>query len=169
MSTASMVPAVIDYLVARCQASPLLGAATPPVVVVDGPNVTADLLVNQRLLWIGYDHVTASADTGQGDLSWPLLDAGKTDDEAGEVTCSAQFWSGDTTMKPNRDGCAAIVGAVAGLVRGYPPHGDAGDTTMGGLVFWSGISRAAWVQQQKSDGAVAVCVFTVIFEARETG
>lgn len=169
MSTASAIPAVIDYLVTTCEASSALGAATPAVVVVDGPNVTDDLLTNQRLLWIGYDLVAATHDAASSTQDWPLLDAAKTDDETGDVICTAQFWSGDTAMKTNRDGCKAIVDAVAGLLRGTPVAGGPGDTTMGGLVFWSRISATAWSQQQRSDGAAVVCVFTVSFMARESG
>ena len=80
---------------------------------------------------------------------WPIIDVARTVDEDGEITCTAEYWSGSTTMKPTRDGCAAIVEAVATLLKGYPQRGGPGDTSMGDLVLWSRVSATAWGQQQK--------------------
>jgi len=175
VSAASQVPAVIDYLVATCQASPafgpvpVAGAIAPvPVVVTDGPNVTEDVMANQRLLWIGYDRTNPGEVSGTTALDWPNLDMARTVDEDGEITCSAEFWSGDTTVKTNRDGCAAIVTAVSELLKGTPVTGGPGDTTMGGLCFWSRVSASAWAQQQKSTGATVLCVFKIAYRARLT-
>lgn len=168
MTTTSLLPAVIDYLVTTCTASAALGAASPAVVVVDGPNVTEDLLANQRLLWIGYDRLNPAEPAAAAGQDWPVLDAARTVDEDGEITCSAQFWSGDTTVKPNRDGCAAIVEAVAALLRGTPAAGGGGDTTMGGLVRWSRAATWVWAQRQQNDGTAVLCVFKIVYQGRNT-
>jgi hypothetical protein len=157
----SHVPAVIDYLVTTCQASSALGAATPPVEVIDGPNVTADLLVSQRLLWIGYDALNSALEDATSALDWPFMDFARTVDEDGEVVCTAEFWSGDTVMKTVRD-----VTAVGALLRGTAASAGPGDTTMGGLVFWSRITSTAWGQWQKSDGADVICVFKIVYKSR---
>lgn len=163
---ASQAPAVIDYLVTTGQASALLGTASPPVVVVDGPNVTEDTLANQRLLWIGYDRANPGETVVTTDLDWPNVDHARTLDEQGEITCTAEYWSGDTTTKANRDGCAAIVNAVATLLKGDTATGGPGDTTMGGLVFWSRVSATAWPQRQQSDGMAVLCIFKIAYYAR---
>jgi hypothetical protein len=166
MTAASLAPAVIDYLVTTCQASLLLGAAPAPVTVVDGPNVTEDTMANQRLLWIGYDRANPAEVAAATSLDWPNLDQARTDDEQGEITCTAEYWSGSTTIKANRDGCAAIVNAVAALLKGTTASAGPGDTTMGGLVFWSRVPATSWLQQQRDDGATVVCVFKVAYYGR---
>lgn len=167
MTAVSLVPQVIDYLVAACKASPLLGAAPQPaVVVIDGPNVTEDITSNQRLLWVGYDRTNPGEAAASSVLDWPNEDMARTVDEQGEVGCSAEFWSGDTSVKANRDGCAAIVGAVASLLKGMPASGGPGDSTMGGLVFWSRVSATAWPEQQRDSGAAVLCVFKIAYYGR---
>lgn len=166
MTAATMVPQVLDYLYAACQQSPLLGQASPAVAVYDGPNPTTDALASQRLLWIGYDPQNPGMEAATIATDWPVLDFARTEDEDAEITCAAEYWSGSTVMKANRDACAAIVEAVADLLRGTPGTGGPGDTTMGGLVFWSRVTAAAWGQVQKDDGVSVVCVFKVQYRAR---
>lgn len=165
-AAASLVPAIIDYLVTTCEASTSLGAATPAVVVVDGPNVTEETMANQRLLWIGYDRASPGEIAASGPLDWPNLDHALTLDELGEITCTAEYWSGDTTIKTNRDACAAIVSAVAVLLKGTVVSGGPGDTTMGGLCFWSRVSETSWLEQQKPSGATVLCVFKIAYYGR---
>jgi hypothetical protein len=162
------VPGVLDYLVATATASAALGQATPPVTVIDGPQVTDGILIEQPILWIGHDPLNPGEVAATSALDWPVLDHARTADEDGEVTCTARYWSGDTTVKPNRDGCAAIVGAVAGLLKGDATTSGPGDTSMGGLVFWSRVSETSWSQAQRSDGAAVVCVFKIMYRARIT-
>jgi hypothetical protein len=165
----SQVPAVTDYLVTTAQASTSLGASTTaPVVVVDGEDVTQDLRANQRLLWIGFDPLNPGQAAASAAQDWPNLDQGRAIDEDGEITCAAQYWSGSTAMKFNRDGCAAIAGAFAALLRGTPAAGGPGDTQMGGLVFWSRVAAWEWSQQQLPSGAAVMCVFKVLYRARLT-
>ena len=164
----SQVPAVTDYLVTTCQNSVLLGLANPPVTVLDGPDVTADIRVQQQLLWIGYNPLAADAEAATATQMWPIMDHARTLDEDGEILCAAEFWTGTTTMKTARDGCASIVGSVATLLRGDPSGGGPGDTSMGALVFWSRISEWSWRQQQGPDGTSVLCVFKIVYKMRLT-
>lgn len=169
MTTTSQVPDVIDYLVAQAQASLSLGASpTAPVVIHDGPPLTADTLVQPLHLYIGWDQVSGSGGDPSAVQSWPVLDHARTKDEDGTIVCTADAWSGDTTMKTQRDACAAIVAAVELLLRGEPDAGGPGDASMGGLLLWSGVDAATWFPRQTPGGAGCACVFTVIFRARLT-
>jgi hypothetical protein len=169
----SQVPAVIDYLVAAAQASLLLGANPDPaarVVIVDGPTVTGDTLAAPLHLWVGCDDPTRddvlAAAAAQ---KWGPMDHGRTRDEDGEVWCTADAWSGSTTMSLLRGQCSAIVGGVEALLRGVPADGGPGDLTMGGLVYWSGVDGPfTWSQRQNSSGAGASCAFRVTYRARLT-
>jgi hypothetical protein len=166
VSTTTQVPAVLDYLVAQCGASTSLGAATPPVVVLDGPNITNDTLVLPLHLWIGYDPLNPGEAAAQVTADWPVLDHARTLDEAGEITCTAEAWGGGATVKTLRDQCGAIVGAVDLLLRGGPLGEGPGDTTMGGLVFWSRVESGSWYQRPSQDGISVMHVFRIVYQAR---
>ena len=170
MTTTSQVPAVIDWLVAAAQASPALGAsASAPVVVLDGPEVTADTLAEPLHLWVGWDQEATGSADAEATQTWPVLDKARTRDEDGAITCTADAWSGDTAMKTQRDSCAAIVAAVELLLRGTPAAGGPGDASMGGLVLWSQVAGPfTWHPRQTADGAGCACVFRVTYRARLT-
>ena len=167
MTTTSLVPAVIDYLVTQATASASLGASpSNPVDIHDGPLLTADELVRPLHLYIGWDSVSGAGEP-TGVQSWPVLDKARTKDEDGTIVCTAEAWTGDTVMKTARDSCAAVVAAVELLLRGNGATGP-GDATMGGLVLWSGVDHMTWYPQQSPNGAVCSCVFTIVFRARLT-
>lgn len=168
MSDATHVAKVIDYLVTTCGASASLGAAASPVTVVDGEPVTADVEAQERLLFIGYDLTTPKTPVAQATQNWPVIDHARTVDEDGEVTCTAEFWTGDPTMKTARDGCVAIVEAVADLLKGAPGGTGPGDTTMGGLAYWSRLAQFTWSQDRSDSGPGVICVFKVIYRSRLT-
>lgn len=168
MTTTSQVPAVIDYLVAQATASTSLGASTSAKVrVIDGPPPTGDELAQQRLLFIGWDQVNGTAQGEDDAQSWSILDNGRTKEEDGAVTCTADAWTGSSTLKTARDMCAAIVGGVELLLRGNGSTGP-GDLSMGRLVFWSQVEALKWYPRQDQQGAGMACVFTVTFRARLT-
>lgn len=162
----SLVPAVIDWLVAAAAGSPLLGGSViAPVAVHDGPPVTTDTLAQQRHLWVG-------ADPGGADLaaeavqSFPVMDRARTREEEGDVILTADAWTGSSDMKEARDACAAIVAGTEALLRGMPPGGP-GDATMGGLVMWAAVDGPfAWTQRQGQAGAGCACSFRVAYRAR---
>lgn len=165
MTTTSQVPAVIDYLVAAAKASPLLGAASPPVSVFDGVQPPAVTQALNQVLWVGADPTQPDGVFADGTQSWPVLDNARTKDEDGTVTCSAQHWSGDPSVKVHRDGAAAIVAGVETLLRGNGATGP-GDATMGRLVLWSGTDVGRWETRQLAGGVAVLVVFTVVFRAR---
>jgi len=166
VTTTTQVRAVLDYLVAQCQASTSLGAAVPPVVVLDGPNITEDTLTEPLHLWIGYDPLSPGEAAATTAADWPVLDHGRTLDEAGEITCTAEAWGGGAVVKTLRDQCDAIVGAVDLLLRGRPQDGGPGDTQMGGLVFWSRVSAGDWFQRPTPNGISVMHVFKIVYQAR---
>jgi hypothetical protein len=166
MTTTTQVPDVLDYLFTTCQASPSLGGARPPVVVLDGPNITDDTLTEQLHLWIGYDPMNPGEPAATTDQNWPNLSQGRQLDEDAEIVCAAEAWSGTGTVKTVRDQCDAIVAAVALLLRGTVAGGGPGDTQMGGLVFWSRVTAGQWYQRPSQDGVAVMHVFKIMYKAR---
>jgi hypothetical protein len=166
-ATTSLVPEVIDYLFATATASASLGAASPQVYVFDGPQPSRALSGVQRALWIGHDPAAEGEPAATATQDWPNLDQARTLDEDGEITCAAQHWSGDTTVKVHRDGCNAIIAAVQLMLRGTTISGGPGDTQMGGLVFWSSVAGPyQWYPAQATNGAAVLCVFKIVYRAR---
>lgn len=166
----SVVPAVIDYLVAAAQSSVLLGAnTTAPVAVYDGPQPPGPGQQDQSALWIGADPSLPGDPVAQASQAFAVMDKARTRDEDGAIALTAQHWSGDTTNKVHRDGAAAIVAGVEVLLRGLPSAGGPGDATMGGLVMWSEVSGPFdWRPRQVSSGALCLVTFHVTYRARLT-
>lgn len=165
MTTTSLTPAVIDYLVTAAGNSAALGGASPRVTIHDGPPLSNDTLAEPLHLYIGWNQVSQGSEDPSAVQAWPVMDKARTKDEDGTVVCTADAWSGDTTMKTQRDACKAIVAAAELLLRGDGTTGP-GDATMGGLVFWSGIDALQWFPRQMPDGAGMACVFTITYRAR---
>ena len=166
MTTTSQVPAVIDWLVNAAQTSALLGAANPQVYVFDGPQPPVATQGLNQVLWIGADAPNPDAMFADAVQSWPVLDFARTKDEDGTITCSAQHWSGDPSMKVHRDGAAAIVAGVELMLRGNPDQGGPGDASMGKLALWSGVDAGQWYPRQIAGGVAVLVTFTVIYKAR---
>jgi hypothetical protein len=165
MTTTSAVPAVIDWLVNAAQNSPLLGQATPRVNVFDGAQTLAATQALNQVLWIGCDAPNPDAVFADATQAWQVMDHARTKDEDGVITCSAQHWSGDPSVKVHRDGAKAIVGGVELLLRGDGNTGP-GDARMGGLALWSGTDVGRWETRQIAGGVAVLCTFTVIYRAR---
>lgn len=164
----SRVPQVIDWLVAAAQASPLLGGATPQVSVWDGVQPPGGSQEAPRSLWIAGDPSAPGDAVAEAEQEFGLLDKGRTRNESGSVALTAQFYSGSTDNKVNRDGAAAIVAGAEVLLRGDGRTGP-GDCTMGGLVWWSEVSGPfAWQERQLSSGASCLVTFHVTWLARLT-
>lgn len=170
MTATTLLPAVIDYLVSAAESSSLLGNAQPvPVVVLDGPELTTDTLVEARHLWIGDDPVSGEpAASVTQDFAF-LGDQGATREERGEIICAADSWSGGTEMKPNRDDCEAIIDALSVMLRGRPQTGGPGDFSLGGLVEWAQVTGPMqWYPRQKQGAAGMLCVFRITYQGRTT-
>ena len=168
MTTTSQIPAVIDYLVAACTASPSLGGASPQVYVFDGPQPPVATQGLQRVLWIGADPANLGVMTAESVQAWPVMDHARTKDEDGTITCAAQHWSGDTHNKVHRDGAAAIVAAVELLLRGDKLTASPGDASMGGLAMWSAVEEFQWYPRQVAGGMAMLVVFKIMYRARLT-
>lgn len=170
MTTTSLTPQVIDYLVSACEASAQLGAAQPvPVIVHDGPEITGDDLAESLHLWIGGlpQSAATAVVTASADQDFAFSDQARTRDENGEVMCAADAWSGSTILKRQRDACHAIVSAVELLLRGYPGSGGPGDYTMGDLVLWSGVAGPyEWTPRQVQGGSGMLCTFKITYRGR---
>lgn len=160
-----MVPAVIDWLVTAAKASPLLGHASPAVSVFDGVQPPAATQALNRVLWVGADPTQPDGPFGDNVQSWPVMDHARTKDEDGNVTCAAQHWSGDPSVKAHRDAAASILAGAELLLRGDGRTGP-GDATMGGLVMWSSTDSARWETRQLAGGVAVLVVFTIAYRAR---
>jgi hypothetical protein len=162
-----LIPAVLDYLVTQCQAAAVTGGTLTGVTVFDGPQPSASATGLEQVLWVGTNPLSPSEQVGDADQDFPHVgDQGRQIDENGSVICAAKYWSGNTAMQPVRDGCSAIVGAVQQMLQGTPGTGGPGDTTMGGLVFWSLIDGVTWWQQLVRDGGEAYCAFRIRYFGR---
>jgi len=133
--------------------------------VFDGPQPPAATQALNQVLWIGADAPNPDAVFADAAQSWAVLDHARTKDEDGTVTCSAQHWSGDPSVKVHRDGAKAIVAGVEQLLRGDGSTGP-GDATMGRLVLWSGVDVGRWETRQLAGGVAVLVTFTVIYRAR---
>lgn len=157
------LPAVIGYLVAT--APTFVPAGTQ---VFDGPPAVKAVMSFSSALWIGHDPASPGDVAAETEQDWPNLDQGRTVDETGTITCTARAWSGDTTIATQRAAAAAIAGSVEEMLRGTQASGGPGDTTMGGLAFWSHVTAGQWLWGQLPAGAEAWCVFKVVYYARLT-
>lgn len=163
---------VIAYLLAQAPGNPGLGAATPPVVIFDGQPPTEDSLVlngtglTQRL-WIGSGGYAADGGLDTAAVSqqaFSFLDQARTRDQDFDVQCAAEAISADSVMASARAGAFAVMRAVELLLRGAPGTSPAssGDASMGGLVYWSGVTGPIELgQEQQTSGAIALVKFHV--------
>lgn len=162
---------VITYLLAQAAENTALGAATQPVVIIDGQPKTGDPLVlsgsglDQRL-WIGsagYQEDGGLADAAVSQQKFAFLDQARTRDQDFDVQCAAEAVSGDS-LAAARAGAYAVMRAVELLLRGSPGTNPAssGDASMGGLVYWSGVTGPIELSQEQAQaGSIALVKFHV--------
>lgn len=165
-TTTDLTHDVLNYLVAQAQASPNLGAAQPPVAIADGPTPPGEFLTQPLRLWIGFNALAGGPETGTAAQQFAYVgnSAGRRQED-GDITCTAEAWSGDPTPANARALCKAVVGGVEILLRGYPQINGPGDSSMGGLVQWSEVTGLSWTQSQDQAGYSAMCVFHVTYRA----
>lgn len=163
----SVVPQVIDWLVAAALASPNLGAnPTAPVTVYDGLQSFPGSQ-ETRVLWVGGDPAAPGDPIAEASQTLAAGTQARKFDEDGAIAMTAQYWSGSTVNKVNRDGAAAIVAGVELLLRGLARTGGPGDAEMGGLVYQSFVSGPYdWRQSQRSDGGSCLVTFHIVYLAR---
>jgi hypothetical protein len=158
----SRVPALIDYLVATFTAASALGAATPPVAVLDGP-VTAAAEA-PLVLWVGLDdpdtdQVAPSAAAAQQE--WAGLGK-QARNEISTIHCVAEAWTGADDIKSMRVAAFAIVAAVEDIVRTDPFSGLA-------LFPDPGVTGLELRQNNTQPGWQARVSFQIAFKSRIGG
>ncbi len=157
----SLVPSVIDALVAAFKASATLGQATPPVAIYDGPELTK---ASSKLhLWVGIDDPDGQglASSAESNQSFPGLGT-RQRDELGLIYCAAEAWSGSTAVKSGRDSAYAIVHAIETILRTDATLAGALTTVAG----WGEIDAIQLRQGQAEQGFVARVSFTIKYKAR---
>ncbi len=154
----TVVPAVIDWLVATFQASPLLAGVT----VYDGPVTTG--AAPQQVLWIGMQDPDAIAAPicAESQQAWVGVGA-RQRDEFLTIHCVAEAWAGTTDVKTIRDQAYGIVAAVEQILQADP--------TLGGNVLFTDntMPQRQLRQNNTENGQLARVYFTVKAKARIGG
>lgn len=151
----SKVPLVLAYLADTFTASSLLGAATPPVTVWDGPVATE--AAPGLVLWTGLDDPDSDAATLAADSErrWGPSLGGQG--EVITIYCAAESWSGGTDIRTERVAAYGVVSVVEALVRS-----DATGFGGNGLVADPGVTGGQLRQNNTSRGAQARVSFQII-------
>lgn len=126
MASTSQMPVVIGYLLDTFAASNTLGAATPPVAVFCGPEVTENF--SQLALWVGVDDPVAAengdrVNAGTSDQEWAGIPA-RLRNETMSVFCIAEAWSGDIGTRAAMTSAYGIVAAVETILLANVGLGD---------------------------------------------
>ena len=164
-----LTPNVVAYLLAQAASNPALGGASPPVTIIDGEPATQDVLalnpdgLTQRLYVGSQAYSMELTQGGSSQQGFSFLDQARTRDCTIDVLCAAEAVSGDGTMATARAAAYAVAAAIELMLRGSPGTTPAspGDASMGGLVYWSGVTAFELSQEQSTQGAIALVKFTV--------
>lgn len=148
----SRAPAIIDALVALCEAAPGLTEVT----IHDGPQPTSDPL--KAVVTIGWDGDEDNDQAVDASQEWAGLGA-KAKDESLLVTCAALAWHGETTTKPVRDRAYELVAVVEDALRADPSLGFPPPTVVA-------LSTGNAYQRQLQSGAQCRVVFTIAVRTR---
>jgi hypothetical protein len=153
--TTSRIGPLIDYLFNLFNAAPTLGAATPPVLVFDGPVVTA--APAQLALYVGVDDVFTDQAPISASSEQARMGSTRGRQETVTIHCAAVAWAGTDDSRTVRAQAFAILAAVEDLIRGNADKfGGLADQGSPGV---SGIG----LQQSTSDGTTAQVAFQVTF------
>jgi hypothetical protein len=153
--TTSRIGPLIDYLVNAFTAAATLGAATPPVLVFDGPVVTA--APAQLALYVGVDDVFTDQAPISATSEQIRQGLANKRQETITIHCAAVAWAGTDDSRTVRQQAFAILAAAEDLIRlnGDNFGGNAGAALPG----VSGIT----LQQSTADGSTAQVAFQVTF------
>jgi hypothetical protein len=160
MTGGTLLPATVDYLVALFREAPTIGAADPPVEVIDGPMPNSGPL--PLALWVGVDDLVAAAAgdaTTLGTSEKTRTDFAGGREEALTVACVAAAWAGSST-----DGYSGIRTAVAGIVTAVEAV-VAADTGAPPTSQNPGVTGAVWLQRPINDGLQVFVPFQIIYRA----
>lgn len=157
--TTSRVPALIDWLVNAFQNAAALGQAAVPVLVFDGPVVTA--APAQLALYVGVDDVFTDAAPTSATADQALMPglSAQRRQETVTVQCCAVAWAGTDDARTVRTQAFAILAAVEDLVRTDTTYfgGNAG-------LADPGVSGIA-LQQSTAEGSTAQVSFGITFRS----
>lgn len=158
----SRIPALIDYLVALFTSASTLGAATPPVVIFDGPTTTKNPAPLQLYVGLSDPDSNAAEQAGESEQAWAAIGR-RGRDETVTIHCAALAWSGTDDMKTVRLAATGIVAAVETLMQ-------ADTTSFGGNVLFPapGIT-ALTLTQSNAGGSAATVAFDLTFKSRIGG
>jgi hypothetical protein len=153
--TTSRVPALIDYLVNAFTSAATLGAATPPVLVFDGPPTTADPA--PLALYVGVDDVFTDQAPISATSEQIRQGAAQHRQETTSIHCAAVAWAGTDDMRIVRTAAFAILAAVEDLIR-------TNTDKFGGNVSFQlpGVSGIT-LQQSNAEGTTVQVAFTITF------
>jgi hypothetical protein len=154
--TTSRVPALIDYLVNAFTAASTLGAATPPVLVFDGPPTTGDPA--PLALHVGMDDLFSDQAPTSATSEQIRQGLAQKRQETATIHCAAVAWAGTDDMRTVRTSAFAILAAAEDLIRTNPDGfgGNAGAAL-------PGVSGVVLQQNNTAQGAVAQVTFTITF------
>jgi hypothetical protein len=157
----SAIPDAINYLVDTFTADATLGTANPPVLILDGPDISQQY--SPLTLWIGLQNPDDLAGnpqlSAQGNQQWAAL-GNRARYETFSVYCVAEAWSGVNDSRTARTSAFSITAAVETLVRT--------NASLGGsiLVVLPGVDQHMLRQGNSSKGAVARVSFVITCKAR---
>ena len=156
--TTSRVPALVDYLVAQFTAAATLGAATPPVLVFDGPPTTGDPA--PLALHVGMDDVFTDTAPTSATSEQTAVGLAQKREELATIHLAAVAWAGTDDMKTVRTSAYAIAAAVEDLVRAD----TAVQALAGAALARPGVSGMVLQQNNTTQGAVAQVSFTISYK-----
>jgi len=154
MAATSRIPQMLAALVAAFSTDPLIGNASPPVNVVDGPKVTAEPGV--LTLWVGVDEIDNSSPVAaNAEQQWMPGGGRRGRTEQLSVHCTIQARSGSDEIAPLRTAVAGVLAAAEAALRKDP--------SLGGLLpnQDAAVTGAEWRQYPTSPGMAVRVMFTI--------
>lgn len=153
----------INYLIDIFTAHPDLGAATPSVVINDGP--VANQEYAQSTLWVGLSDPSSTGGVlqvgGTSNQTWAALGA-RARTEIFDVYCCAQGWDGGGDLRTARNVTETIIETVEAVIRD--------DISLGGNIMFvlPGVTGHVLRQATTARGVYAPCGFRITCKARLT-
>ena len=156
--TTTVVPDMLDHLVALFRNAATIGGATPPVTVMDGPFPSSGPI--PLALWVGVEDIVAieqNDPTQAGDSQKQRDDMAMGVRETLTVPCVAAAWIGNVQagFSGLRASVATVVKAVETVVLAdtAAPYEN------------PGVTNAQWWQRATPDGLQVYVPFHIIYEA----
>lgn len=150
---ASVVPALIDALVATAQ------SALPSALVIDGPGVTDNPGDYLMVGWEDPDAFDSESEAASVAQQQMAFGSTRPRREAGVIRMAARSISGDGNQKTARDAVYAMHEALASALR------TTNDLGVTGVLSLSNGESLRLEQDQTGSGAVATLLYDIAFEA----